>query len=200
MQEKEVLLRRKRIKKREDGSNWDEMIDGDKSSSKETKNESNDKEDEKDYDIKSYSNGLNFKTAMRKYSNKIAKDVLNELIMLKKKGKLSEEEFIDKLVRESRSEQRRLTRINKRENTICCFQCRKPGHSVNDCPEVSKDYEQGVGVCYKCGSTEHSVNKCKVKVEPGHYPFAKCFICKEVGHLSKQCPDNPRGLYPNGNK
>ena len=32
----------------------------------------------------------------------------------------------------------------------------------------------------------------------GKYPYAKCFICNETGHLSKQCPDNPRGLYPNG--
>ena len=32
----------------------------------------------------------------------------------------------------------------------------------------------------------------------GVFPYAKCFICKEIGHLSKQCPDNPRGLYPNG--
>ena len=32
----------------------------------------------------------------------------------------------------------------------------------------------------------------------GKYPYAKCFICGEQGHLSNQCPDNPRGLYPNG--
>ena len=28
------------------------------------------------------------------------------------------------------------------------------------------------------------------------YNFATCFICKQVGHLSKACPDNPKGLYP----
>ncbi|KAH3839510.1 hypothetical protein DPMN_112941 [Dreissena polymorpha] len=33
---------------------------------------------------------------------------------------------------------------------------------------------------------------------PGEFPFAKCFICGETGHLSRACPDNPRGLYPNG--
>jgi hypothetical protein len=32
----------------------------------------------------------------------------------------------------------------------------------------------------------------------GEFPYAKCFICGEVGHLSQKCPDNPRGLYPNG--
>ena len=32
----------------------------------------------------------------------------------------------------------------------------------------------------------------------GTYPFAHCFICGESGHLSRSCPDNPRGLYPNG--
>ena len=32
----------------------------------------------------------------------------------------------------------------------------------------------------------------------GEFPYAKCFICNETGHLSRQCPDNPRGLYPNG--
>ncbi len=35
-------------------------------------------------------------------------------------------------------------------------------------------------------------------VVSGVFPYAKCFICRETGHLSKQCPDNPRGLYPNG--
>ena len=32
----------------------------------------------------------------------------------------------------------------------------------------------------------------------GEFPYAKCFICGEIGHLSRSCPDNPRGLYPKG--
>ncbi|ESP01285.1 hypothetical protein LOTGIDRAFT_111655, partial [Lottia gigantea] len=79
-----------------------------------------------------------------------------------------------------------------------CFNCRKEGHMVADCPEKNKG--QGMGICFKCGSTEHGVNECRSKVKSGLYdfPYATCFICHEKGHLSKQCPDNPRGLYPNG--
>ena len=32
----------------------------------------------------------------------------------------------------------------------------------------------------------------------GAYPYATCFVCKKVGHISKDCPDNAHGLYPNG--
>jgi len=133
-----------------------------------------------------------------KYADSIDKEVLSDLIEMKNKKRITFHEFQDRLMREERSNKRRLHRIDERDAKRVCFRCRKPGHSVNECEEMKKDNEHGTGICYKCGSTEHSVHKCKVKTEPGHYPFAKCFICNEVGHITKQCPDNPRGLYPNG--
>jgi hypothetical protein len=32
----------------------------------------------------------------------------------------------------------------------------------------------------------------------GEFPFATCFLCKEKGHLTRSCPKNDHGLYPNG--
>ncbi|XP_062574630.1 zinc finger CCHC domain-containing protein 9-like [Saccostrea cucullata] len=97
-----------------------------------------------------------------------------------------------------RSENRRLHRIQKRQDETVCYNCRESGHQMSDCPEVKRDMEQGTGICFKCGSTEHSSSSCSVRLPPGKFPYAKCFICGETGHLSKQCPDNPKGLYPMG--
>lgn len=136
---------------------------------------------------------------LRIHGEFIDKEVLNDLDDMLARKRITEEDYADAIVREGRSNRRRLDRKAERDSSRVCFNCRKPGHCVDECPEVVKDHEQGTGICYKCGSTEHSVNKCKVRVEPGKFPYATCFICKEQGHLSKQCPDNPRGLYPNGN-
>ncbi|NXK76970.1 ZCHC9 protein, partial [Amazona guildingii] len=81
-----------------------------------------------------------------------------------------------------------------------CFHCREPGHGVADCPAVLESQDMGTGICYRCGSTEHDISKCKAKTDPaiGPFPYAKCFICGEMGHLSRSCPDNPKGLYAEG--
>ncbi|NXH92683.1 ZCHC9 protein, partial [Edolisoma coerulescens] len=81
-----------------------------------------------------------------------------------------------------------------------CFHCREPGHGVADCPAVLESQDMGTGICYRCGSTEHDLSKCRAKVDPaaGPFPYAKCFICGEMGHLSRSCPDNPKGLYAEG--
>lgn len=30
------------------------------------------------------------------------------------------------------------------------------------------------------------------------YPHAKCFVCGRQGHLSRECDDNPNGVFPDG--
>ena len=106
--------------------------------------------------------------AMQKYASHVDKEVLDDLLDMKKRGLIEDDaEFVERLTKEARSNRRRLTRQNERETAKICFKCRRSGHSVEECPEVSRDMEQAVGICYKCGSTEHSVTKCKVKVEPG---------------------------------
>ncbi|NWR47109.1 ZCHC9 protein, partial [Regulus satrapa] len=102
--------------------------------------------------------------------------------------------------KDRRRESRRLRRQEKKKNAMVCFHCREPGHGVADCPAVLESQDMGTGICYRCGSTEHDLSKCRAKVDPaaGPFPYAKCFICGEMGHLSRSCPDNPKGLYAEG--
>ncbi|KAF1415049.1 Zinc finger CCHC domain-containing protein 9, partial [Spheniscus magellanicus] len=102
--------------------------------------------------------------------------------------------------KDRRREDRRLKRQEMKKNAMVCFHCREPGHGVADCPAVLESQDMGTGICYRCGSTEHDISKCKAKVDPavGAFPYAKCFICGEMGHLSRSCPDNPKGLYAEG--
>lgn len=93
---------------------------------------------------------------------------------------------------ERRRAEKALTRIKKE----VCYHCRKAGHLLSDCPELGRE-EAGTGICFKCGSTEHTHFECKV-ARPTEFRFAKCFICREQGHIAKQCPDNPKGVYPQG--
>uniref|UniRef100_A0A3B1KCE7 Zinc finger, CCHC domain containing 9 n=1 Tax=Astyanax mexicanus TaxID=7994 RepID=A0A3B1KCE7_ASTMX len=111
-----------------------------------------------------------------------------------------EEGFASFLRKDQRREKRRLKRLQAKSSSMVCFNCRKPGHGLADCPEADGDEELGRGICYRCGSTEHEIQRCRAKVDPalGDYPYAKCFICGQTGHLSRSCPDNPRGLYAAG--
>ncbi|XP_025992547.1 zinc finger CCHC domain-containing protein 9 [Solenopsis invicta] len=93
-------------------------------------------------------------------------------------------------------ERRRAEKALARVRKLVCFNCRKSGHNLSDCPEINRD-EACTGICFKCGSTEHTHFECKVNRDAS-YRFAKCFICREQGHIAAQCPDNPKGVYPHG--
>ncbi|XP_053610479.1 uncharacterized protein DDB_G0287625-like [Plodia interpunctella] len=121
---------------------------------------------------------------------------LNELRENMVKKGIPKSEIQRTLKLERRRAEKALARVRKE----VCYNCRKGGHNLSDCPDLKNKIpgvEAGEGICFKCGSTEHRQFECKVQRDK-EFRFATCFICKEPGHIARQCPDNPKGLYPNG--
>jgi zinc finger CCHC domain-containing protein 9 len=96
-----------------------------------------------------------------------------------------------------KQERRKAEKLLVRERKKVCFHCRNSGHLLSQCPELGSSTESGTGICFKCGSTEHTHFQCQV-IRTQDFRYAECFVCKEQGHIARQCPDNPRGLYPKG--
>jgi zinc finger CCHC domain-containing protein 9 len=89
---------------------------------------------------------------------------------------------------------------------LVCYNCRKLGHAVSECPEQKsqqKMQQSDVKICYKCGSHDHALAACPSmraggKKHDGTLPFATCFICHLTGHLASKCSQNEKGIYVNG--
>ncbi len=128
----------------------------------------------------------------------VRKDDADRLKALKKKLLASKVPH-NEIKKTMKLERRRAEKALAREKKKLCFHCRNSGHVLSECPELRQSSDQlpESGICFKCGSTEHQHTQCKV-VRGDTYKYATCFICKEEGHISKQCPDNPKGMYPEG--
>lgn len=86
-------------------------------------------------------------------------------------------------------------------NFTICLGCRKRGHFLKDCPKVNKNAlaDNVADICFNCGLSGHALRHCSMpRKKDGSLPFASCFICMKRGHISRDCPENPNGLYPNG--
>jgi hypothetical protein len=100
-------------------------------------------------------------------------------------------------------EKKEQEREKEAANFTICLGCRKRGHFLKDCPKAASAAayaaEPVVDICFNCGESGHALRHCtKPRRRDGTLPFASCFICKRKGHISKDCPENPNGLYPKG--
>ena len=78
-------------------------------------------------------------------------------------------------------ERRRAEKALARIKRDVCYNCRKGGHNLSDCPDLKSNLpgvDAAEGLCFKCGSTEHRQFECKVQRDK-EFRFATCFICKE---------------------
>ncbi|XP_042903507.1 zinc finger CCHC domain-containing protein 9 [Parasteatoda tepidariorum] len=126
----------------------------------------------------------------------LPKNIESKLLRIRKalkKKNLSTEEIKDIMRKERRKAQ---DEFRKSHANQMCFNCRKPGHLVANCP--SNEDNKAASICLKCGSTDHKYTTCKKEITG--FPFATCFICKEQGHISRDCPINEHGIYPKGGK
>ncbi|KAJ7219334.1 hypothetical protein GGX14DRAFT_591632 [Mycena pura] len=100
----------------------------------------------------------------------------------------------------TKSNIRRLDRIDERNAATTCFACRSKGHSARECPSSQSGTKPVLGICYRCGSKTHNLARCKKAADPlDPLPFASCFVCSGKGHLASTCPQNKaKGIYPNG--
>lgn len=127
----------------------------------------------------------------------VKKDDADRLAQLKKEM-ISKGIPVTEVQRTMKLERRKAEKALAREKKKVCYHCRKAGHMLSECPELNTQIDfTSSGICFKCGSTEHTHFECKV-TKGEEYKFASCFICREQGHIAKQCPDNPKGLYPQG--
>lgn len=137
----------------------------------------------------------------------LTQKVENKIYKLKqtlRKKNVAPEEIKQIIRRKRRDEELKL----RRELKTMCFNCRKTGHLLAECPlsaaNINNNNNQTIAagdICYCCGSSEHRLSQCskyQASGRKGALPFAKCFICNQKGHLTRSCSQNTKGAYPNG--